>query len=95
VPRDVPSKTKLVTVQITVAKDGRILASHITQPSGNAILDRSVQNLLETVRVIPGFKTNSSNQVDQTTLILGFSAENLTERLNWTPATSAGAAIKK
>lgn len=42
-------------VEITVARDGRILGHRITRPSGNAALDRSVAEAIERSNPLPAF----------------------------------------
>jgi len=49
--RPVPS----TDVEITVARDGRILSSRITGPSGNAALDRSVLEAIRLSNPLPAF----------------------------------------
>ena len=49
--RPVPS----TDVEITVARDGRILGHRITRPSGNAALDRSVVEAIERSNPLPAF----------------------------------------
>lgn len=42
----------LVEVEVTVAKDGRVLSSRIIKRSGNSTLDRSVQDVLNRVKKV-------------------------------------------
>jgi TonB family protein len=51
-----------VTVSVTIASDGRVVIGRITRPSGNSIMDRSVQNMLDTVTFIQPFPEGSKDR---------------------------------
>jgi len=93
-PDHVPRDGAGVFVTVTIAKDGRVVASRITQSSGNSVMDRSVQAALDNVQRIPGFKMSSTNQTEMLTVTIGFRAENHLESLDWPPKSSSSAAGK-
>ncbi|MDB6121017.1 MAG: cell envelope integrity inner rane protein TolA [Pedosphaera sp.] len=47
--------TREVMVSITISRDGNVLNARIVKRSGNAALDRSIQNVIENVTVIAPF----------------------------------------
>jgi len=52
----------VVEVEIVVAKDGRVLSGQILKRSGNANLDRSVQNTLSRVKKVRPFPEGSTDE---------------------------------
>lgn len=50
-----------VRVEIVVAKDGRVISSHIIKKSGDAQLDNSVRQALERVTRLPAFPTGATD----------------------------------
>jgi TonB family protein len=50
VPNGIADKDASVIVSVTIARDGTVISGRITQPSGNALVDRSVQQMLERVK---------------------------------------------
>ena len=52
----------VVEVEIVVAKDGRVLSGQILKRSGNANLDRSVQNTLSCVKKVRPFPEGSTDE---------------------------------
>ena len=74
VPTDLGDTTSTVIVKVTVARDGRVVSSHITQSSGNATLDRSVENALENVKFIEAFPP--SFKEDERTFPIQFDPRN-------------------
>jgi len=84
----------VATAQITVAKDGRILASRMIESSGNVAMDRSVQDALDKVRRVPVLKPGAPSEPEQFTVTIRFNTENKIESLNWPPKSSDGAAGK-
>lgn len=54
-PSDVVSEDGVVKVTFTIARDGTVISSRITKPSGDAALDRSVQRALDSINTIAPF----------------------------------------
>jgi TonB family protein len=50
VPSGVTDTSPIATVSVTIARDGSVVSSRITDPSGNALVDQSVQATLNRVR---------------------------------------------
>jgi TonB family protein len=71
-PNGVPETT--VSVRITIARDGTILSAHITDASGNAALDGSVQKALDRVKAVPPLPDSETR--DSRTVTIGFNPEN-------------------
>jgi TonB family protein len=69
-PDDVNDDTLNVGVQVTIAKDGNVIASKVIAPSGNASLDRSVSAALEKVRFVAAFPAGAKD--DKRTFKLKF-----------------------
>jgi TonB family protein len=75
----------VVRTVVTIARDGRVLSSHIIEPSGNLALDRSVQAALDSVHRVPAFRTNLTNQLDEVSIPIHFRVESRVESLDWPP----------
>lgn len=71
VPDGAPELT--VSVTITVAKDGTIISARITNGSGNAALDNSVQKTLDRVKHVPPLPDSETEE--SRTLTIGFNPE--------------------
>jgi colicin import membrane protein len=56
------------TVSITIARDGKVIDSHITRRSGNAALDKSIENLIENVTFVQPFSEQMKSPQMQFTL---------------------------
>jgi TonB family protein len=54
-PVDLDNDVPVVTVSVTIARDGSVMSAHIISPSGNKSLDRSIQNALDSVAFIAPF----------------------------------------
>lgn len=52
----------IVEVEVTIAKDGRVISSRITKRSGVSSLDRSVQDALNRVKRVPAFPAGSTDE---------------------------------
>jgi len=50
VPEGITDDSAIATVSVTIAHDGTVLGSRITDPSGNALVDQSVQATLDRVK---------------------------------------------
>lgn len=90
VPRNIRQPGANVRAAVTIAKNGRVLSSHIVQPSGNEVLDKSVQKALDSVRHAPPFKSATINHLDQLTINIIFTARTL-ESMDWPPKDSHNA----
>jgi TonB family protein len=51
-----------VVVSVTIDRDGNVMSGHITKHSGNAAMDRSIENTLEKVTFIEPFPAGSKDQ---------------------------------
>jgi TonB family protein len=51
VPAGVADSSPIATVSVTIARDGTVVSSRITDPSGNTLVDQSVQATLDRVKV--------------------------------------------
>ena len=59
-----------VKVSVTIARDGRVISAHIVDRSGDAAVNRSVQNTLDRVKEIAPFPDGSSDK--ERTYIINF-----------------------
>jgi protein TonB len=60
-PEDVADLTLSVRARIIIARDGRVMSSVIVQQSGNAAMDKSVQQALERISRVPAFPAESKD----------------------------------
>jgi len=60
-PSDATQNSATVIAKVTIASDGRILDAHITERSGDASVDRSVQKALDRVTRIEAFPEGSTD----------------------------------
>ena len=61
-PASLDDDTANVITSVTISRDGRVLRSHITKPSGNPTMDRSIQNTLDNVTFIEPFPADSNDR---------------------------------
>lgn len=61
-PEELNDGAAVTEVEIEVAKDGTVISSRIVDPSGNARVDRSVQDALNRVRFIKEFPASWKEQ---------------------------------
>jgi protein TonB len=62
-PDGATDKDISVTVTVTIARDGTVISARITRSSGNQIIDRSVQEMLDRVKTaVPLPEGTSENQ---------------------------------
>lgn len=61
-PADLSDDTATVVASITIASDGRVMSGRITNRSGNAAMDRSIQNTLDNVTYIQPFPPGSKDR---------------------------------
>jgi len=64
---------------VVIARDGTVISAEISQSSGNAAVDRSIQTTLNRVKFTSRFPESSKEE--QTTLILVFSVKTLKQLL--------------
>jgi TonB family protein len=69
-PDDTSSDDANVRVRVTIASDGRVISAEIIEPSGDASVDRSVQNTLDRVTEIAPFPAGSTDT--ERTYIINF-----------------------
>ncbi|HWY75637.1 MAG TPA: TonB family protein, partial [Verrucomicrobiae bacterium] len=61
-PAELNDDMVTVTVRVTIARDGRVINGRIIKVSGNSGMDRSIQNVLDTVTFIQPFPAGSTDQ---------------------------------
>ncbi len=61
-PPDLDDDSATVVVSVTIDRDGNVMSGHITKHSGNAAMDRSIENTLEKVTFIEPFPAGSKDQ---------------------------------
>ncbi len=59
---DLDDTTPVVLASVTIARNGNVISARITKPSGNAAMDRSIANVLQTVTFIEPFPAGSTDQ---------------------------------
>jgi TonB family protein len=59
---DLDDTTPVVLATVTIARNGNVISARITKPSGNAAMDRSIANVLQTVTFIEPFPSGSTDQ---------------------------------
>ena len=69
-PPEEPSAVGNSKTSVTIASDGKVIASHIISSSGNASVDRSVQHTLDIVTFVAPFPEGS--KVSKRTFIINF-----------------------
>lgn len=69
-PNDAASDDANVKVSVTIARDGHVIEAHIVDRSGDASVDRSVQETLDRVTEIRPFPDDSTDQ--QRTYFINF-----------------------
>jgi TonB family protein len=58
-PTSLNDDTATVVVSVTIGRDGRVLHHEITKPSGNPVMDHSIENTLDNVTDIAPFPEGS------------------------------------
>jgi len=71
VPDDMTDDEATIKVSVTIARDGRVIASSIQQRSGSAAADRSIQNTLDRITTI-GVPFPTGAKESQRTFIMTF-----------------------
>lgn len=69
-PEDAAKDNAITKITVTIASDGMVVASHITQPSGDSHVDRSVQRTIDRVTFIGPFPEGVKEK--QRTYIINF-----------------------
>lgn len=69
-PAEAENETDEVEVEVTLWRDGTVIRSRVIRRSGNAALDKSVENVLERVRTVPPFPEGAKD--DQRTFHITF-----------------------
>ena len=69
-PGETASDDANVKVRVTIASDGRVISAQVIGPSGDASVDRSVQNTLDRVTDIAPFPDGSTDT--ERTYIINF-----------------------
>ena len=60
-PSSITDDTATVTARVTIARDGRVTGHEILKSSGNAAMDKSIENTLSTVTFIQEFPAGSKD----------------------------------
>jgi periplasmic protein TonB len=61
-PTDVEESLATAEASVTIARDGSVISAHVTKSSGNASLDRSIENALSAVTFIEPFPASFKQQ---------------------------------
>jgi TonB family protein len=61
-PDNIADKLAAAKVEIVVARDGSIISAEVTNPSGDAALDRSVEKALRAVTKLPPFPAGATDE---------------------------------
>lgn len=69
-PQEVSDEQAVVQVKVVIARDGKVISDVVTRKSGNAALDKSVQNALDRVDFIAPFPEGAKDT--QRTFIINF-----------------------
>jgi TonB family protein len=77
-PDDTASDDATIKVRVTIASDGTVVSARVLAPSGDASVDRSVQNTLDRVQFIESFPPGSTDK--ERTYIINFNLK--AKRLN-------------
>jgi TonB family protein len=76
-PQDAASDHAIVYATVTIASDGTVLSARITKPSGDASVDRSIQDTLERVTYIRPFPEGAKDKQRTYTLKFDLKAKRL------------------
>ncbi|MGA2243471.1 MAG: TonB family protein [Verrucomicrobiota bacterium] len=61
-PENMNSESAVVNFTVTIARDGSVISSHITSPSGDPNIDRAVQRMLDRVTFIHEFPEDTKDR---------------------------------
>jgi len=76
-PDNTDSDDANVKVRVTIASDGTVVSAEIITPSGDASVDRSVQNTLDRVQFIAPFPSGSTDRQRTYTINFNLKAKRL------------------
>jgi protein TonB len=74
-PASLVGDSATVLVSVTIGRDGRVIRHEITKPSGNPVMDRSIENTLEIVTDIAPFPAGSKDVERSYTITFNLSAK--------------------
>lgn len=61
-PENMANDSAVVTFSVTIARDGNVISSHITSPSGDANVDNAVRRMLDRVNFIDAFPDDTTDR---------------------------------
>jgi TonB family protein len=61
-PENMTSESAVVSFSVTIARDGTVVSSHITSPSGDVNIDNAVQRMLDRVNFIHQFPDDTTDR---------------------------------
>jgi len=70
IPPDVSDDSAVVKVRVTIARNGNVISSSITTPSGSSELDRAIQATLDRVTFVAPFPAGAKDS--QRTFVISF-----------------------
>ncbi|MBI2925670.1 MAG: TonB family protein [Verrucomicrobia bacterium] len=73
-PSEAADDSAEVEVEVTIWRDGTVIRSRIVDRSGNTVLDKSVQSVLDRVRTVPPFPEGAKD--DERTFNITFRLKN-------------------
>lgn len=76
-PQDTATDAAITKASVTIASDGTVLSAHIIKPSGDASVDRSVQQTLEKVTFIHAFPEGAKDKQRTYTIKFDLKAKRL------------------
>jgi TonB family protein len=74
-PVSLDDDTPVVVATVTIARSGEVVSARIVKRSGNSLMDRSIQNALETVTFIEPFPEGSHEQERTVTIQFNLQAK--------------------
>jgi TonB family protein len=77
VPDDTKSDTAITKVSVTISRNGQVASFRVLRPSGDSIVDRSVDRTLERVKFIAPFPEGSKDKERTYTINFNLSAKRL------------------
>lgn len=76
-PEDLDDESAKVRVTVTIARDGTVLSARIVEPSGNAVMDRSIRQTLEEVTFIAPFPEGVKEERRTYTIVFNLRARRM------------------
>jgi TonB family protein len=74
-PLGLEDDTPVVVAKVTIARTGEVVSARIITPSGNRLMDRSIEKVLETVTFIEPFPESSHDQERTVTIQFNLQAK--------------------